>query len=298
MTLVELTRAYCSLHALEPISEKGYLDAARIMGNPEINDITFAMLQTERARSKSPYSWNATLGKLRATIRFAIQCGWATHEHPVFKVKRLHAEYVVREEITDNERQILREIIQDSNRYKPDWFWLTLLDVLYYTGIRRRQLCHLRWGDLDLGAQTILLRAAGSKNKRERLLPLHPKLTPTLIVYRKNLQTLYAETPIDSSTQLFNLNAARGLEANKHVEFGVDGVTRFFNKLSKDSGLHITAHLLRHSFATKISREIPNIKMVQLLLNHDRTETTLRYIHPTLEDMHAVMSIPLTKVGF
>lgn len=293
MRLDELCRIYCSLHAVAPVTEVGYLDTARRMCNVQLEELTLKVLTEERANSKSPFTWNSNLGKLRAIIKFAAKSGWCDSDHPVFKVKRLHAGLVVRKEITENDRSILIEVIDQSTQFAPKWFWVALFDVLYYSGIRRKQLCYLQWGDLNLKNATVLLRAAGAKNKRERLLPLHPKLVKSLQIYRKHFEKTLNGFPIDSSTQVFNWGAVHGERPYKTGELRPDMVTRFFYLLSEESNIHITAHLLRHSFATKISREIPNIKMVQLLLNHDRVETTMRYIHPTLQDMRNIMSLPL-----
>ncbi len=177
MKFEELARIYCSLSAVAAITERGYLDAARQLGNPHIHDITLKNLVLIRDRCKSPFSWNSLLGKLRATIRFAAKRGWTEDNHPVFTIKRLHAKPPHRLEISEADRDYFIEIINQTKRFSPSWFWTALFDVLYYSGIRRKQLCHLKWGDLDLSSSTIILRAAGSKNKRERMLPLHAHLT-------------------------------------------------------------------------------------------------------------------------
>lgn len=295
MKLEELARIYCSLSAVATITERGYLDTARQLGNPRIHEISLKKLTTIRDRCQSPFSWNSLLSKLRATIRFAVKNGWAKEDHPVFKIKRLHAKPPHRLEISESDRDYFIEVISKTARFEPTWFWTALFDVLYYSGIRRKQLCHLKWGDLDLDSSTITLRAAGSKNKRERMLPLHAHLTKSLTIYRAHIGLALDGLPIDSSMQVFHLPTARQFKIKKLEEFKPQAVTTFFNQLSAASGRKINAHLLRHSFATKIAREIPNIKMVQLLLNHDRSDTTMRYIHPTLTDMRNVMSLPLTK---
>jgi integrase/recombinase XerC len=294
MKLEELSRIYCSLSAVAAITERGYLDAARQLGNPRIRDITLKELILVRDRCISPFSWNSLLGKLRATIRFAAKRGWAEVNHPVFTIKRLHAKAPHRREISESDRDYFIQVINQTERFAPVWFWTALFDVLYYSGIRRKQLCHLKWGDLDFSSSTIVLRAAGSKNKRERMLPLHAQLTKSLMIFRVHIENALGGLPIDSAMQVFHLQTARQLDIKSPEEFTPQAVTTFFNQLSIVSGRKINAHLLRHSFATKIAREIPNIKMVQLLLNHDRSDTTMRYIHPTLTDMRNVMSLPLT----
>ena len=297
MTLEELAKVYCALKAVSPITEVAYRGTATSLGNLEIEDLTETILLQQRGRVRSPFTWNNMLSRLRAMIGFAVKNGWAESNHPVFIVKSLGKPVTVRMEVSETMYQeIIEHLLQfetlPNPLLRPVWFWVAVLDMFYYSGIRRRQLCHLRWSDVNLETGQVLLRASGAKNKRERLLPLHSKLVESLKQYKAKVQEVIT---FDSSVQLFHLRAARGKNKVKEDELALYEVSKFFSVLSKSMGIHLTAHLFRHSFATKIARNIPNIKTVQFLLNHDRVETTLAYIHPTLDDMRTLMDMPLVK---
>jgi site-specific recombinase XerD len=53
--------------------------------------------------------------------------------------------------------------------------------ILYYCGLRRCELLNLSWEDIDLGKQWLIVRCG--KNKKDRIIPLHPKVMEFLDLY-------------------------------------------------------------------------------------------------------------------
>jgi integrase len=53
--------------------------------------------------------------------------------------------------------------------------------MLYYCGLRRCELLNLSWEDIDLGKQWLIVRCG--KNKKDRIIPLHPKVKEHLELY-------------------------------------------------------------------------------------------------------------------
>src|SRR5215470_16698364 len=60
-------------------------------------------------------------------------------------------------------------------------FHRTLLMTLYSTGIRRAELCRLQVNDID--SRRMMIRIQQGKGRRDREVPLSPKLLETLRVY-------------------------------------------------------------------------------------------------------------------
>ncbi|EPM5410350.1 site-specific integrase, partial [Escherichia coli] len=58
------------------------------------------------------------------------------------------------------------------NAIYPAWYWLTVLDVLRYTGMRFNQLKHIRVRDVCPDESIIDLKLEGSKTHREWGVPL------------------------------------------------------------------------------------------------------------------------------
>ena len=61
----------------------------------------------------------------------------------------------------------------------------------------------------------------------------------------------------------------------KSNEMTVDHVTKFFRLMTKKLNSRITAHMLRHTMATKIANGGGNIKALQQMLGHNNIKTTM-----------------------
>ncbi|WP_349432707.1 site-specific integrase [Methylomarinum sp. Ch1-1] len=66
----------------------------------------------------------------------------------------------------------------------------------------------------------------------------------------------------------------------------------FFKKLTKLSGTRISAHRLRHTFATLIAQsgENPDLKSLQYILGHTDIRTTMAYIEPQKKHLEQVLN--------
>jgi site-specific recombinase XerD len=61
----------------------------------------------------------------------------------------------------------------------------------------------------------------------------------------------------------------------------VDDVVR---GLGEDAGVKLSAHILRHTFLTRMVRQASDLVLVAELAGHRRLETTLRYSLPSEVD--------------
>src|SRR5258706_11495129 len=90
----------------------------------------------------------------------------------------------------------------DLRGLAPAWFWVTVLRTLRYTGMRRRQLLSMIWGDINFEKQTIRLRADGSKTRREWEIPIANALADDLRRLRANTESAMRAPP-DTWAQVF-----------------------------------------------------------------------------------------------
>lgn len=139
----------------------------------------------------------------------------------------------------------------------------TMLQVLYSTGLRVSELIGLRIGDIDSGRNTINVRHG--KGAKDRQVPLSPTLLQLLREYWK----LYRPKEF-----LFE----NGRSSAQMSERTVQAV---FEHAKKASGIKkkISAHTLRHSYATHLLEAGTDLVSIRNQLGHSSISTTTIYLH-------------------
>ena len=147
-----------------------------------------------------------------------------------------------------------------------------ILELMYSSGVRVRELVGLDDADLDIRGGTIRVRGKG---RRERLgmVGSHAQAA---------LQAWLAARPRPAIAP--PLGAPRPLFTNRFSgRLSVRGVARLLEKHLAVAGLSRRAspHTLRHSFATHLLDAGADIRSVQELLGHKSLVTTQIYTHVT-----------------
>jgi integrase/recombinase XerC len=146
-----------------------------------------------------------------------------------------------------------------------------ILELMYSSGCRVRELVTLDDGDLDLRNATVRIRGKG---RRERLGIVGSHAQVALQAW------LAGRTTVPSATR----GPARPLFTNKRGgRLSVRGVARLLDKHLAAAGLagKASPHTLRHSFATHLLDAGADIRSVQELLGHKSLVTTQIYTHVT-----------------
>jgi len=159
----------------------------------------------------------------------------------------------------------------------PAWYWLTVLDVLRYTGMRLNQLLHLRLQDIHLSDEEITLCREGSKTHREWNVP-------AVFQVRAGLEQLLAEArkrgagPGDPLFHYERIVSSQP-EMEAYGAPALQPVKSFFRRLSKECGFAVSSHRFRHTFATILMNSPDrNLPLVKGLLGHSSVSTTMEYI--------------------
>lgn len=141
-----------------------------------------------------------------------------------------------------------------------------VLGLLYGCGLRCFELRKLLVKDIDFDRGLIHIREG--KGRKDRYVPLSKHLARGLHTYIKH------ENP---HHWLFNGNNAEG-EVVAYSQRGVQWVVR---EARKTAGLkkEVTAHTLRHTYATHLLEDGLDIVSIKELLGHAHLETTLIYLH-------------------
>jgi integrase/recombinase XerC len=143
----------------------------------------------------------------------------------------------------------------------------------FYAGARIAETVALDIDDVRLSTRKGILRVCG-KREKVREIPLHAKLRDALTDWLQERQ----EWPGANSPALY-LNQRGGRLSAKGAH---DTITTIAQTAKLDN--HMTAHTLRHTFATRLVRGRTDLITVAELLGHARLETTRAYSRPTHED--------------
>jgi site-specific recombinase XerD len=146
--------------------------------------------------------------------------------------------------------------------------------VPFYAGARIAETVALDLDDVALSARKGNLRIYG-KGERVREIPIHAQL-------RKALTDWLDESPdwpkaSDTPALFLNQRGQRLSARGAH-----DVITGIGARGGLDD--HVTAHVLRHSFATTLVRGGTDLVIAAELLGRARLETTRVYTRPTAED--------------
>ena len=135
------------------------------------------------------------------------------------------------------------------------------LTTAYAAGLRIGEVCRLKVSSID--SERMLLHIEGGKGGKDRHAMLSPRLLDILRVYWHRARP--------------GLWLFPGREAGEHVSVAAlqDAcrVARRTMKLSKP----VTAHCLRHSFATHLLESGVDLRIIQVLLGHSHLSSTTRY---------------------
>lgn len=181
------------------------------------------------------------------------------------------------------------DLLRNSDKApKPAWFWLIAFRLLYFTGMRRRQLTSLKWKDIDFKENIIVLRAEGCKTKRDWTIPIPATCLSDLHRLRARTKAVNrgAVKPNDQvfRVQLF-YNRYKGEELSPEQMGG------FFGRLSKELMGRVSSHRLRHTMATELAKgSNQNLKLLQQILGHTNLSTTLEYVHPDPEQFRGFLN--------
>lgn len=152
-----------------------------------------------------------------------------------------------------------------------------ILEILFSTGMRISELCGLsRYFDIDRGEITV--RGKGDKL---RVVFLSERAKKAV----KN----YLNKRTDAEEALF-ISLSKGKQAKIIGRVIPRTVQRLVDYYSRKAGIleHITAHQLRHQFATDLLMGGADLRSVQKLLGHVNISTTQIYTHLTDKELKEV----------
>jgi site-specific recombinase XerD len=223
----------------------------------------------------SPRSVNRVLSCLRGFYRYLLRTGHAS-SHPFAGIRSLKTPRRLPVFLFEKEVQML--LGQDGEGFQAVRDRL-LFEMLYGTGCRVSEIC-----SVDLA--TVFRRtkfAVTGKGDKTRTVFMTPSAKRALEVYLP-----FRSQRLDAS----DADAVRALFLNSQGKrLGVRGVQKIVGRAAVRAGLTKTTspHTLRHTFATHLSAEGMDVRVVQELLGHSRLETTQVYTHLSLDRLKDIV---------
>jgi len=171
--------------------------------------------------------------------------------------------------------RLLEAVPKDSPTGLRDW---AALELLYGTGLRRRELLQLELGDLRLGEELVHILGKGD---RERLVPMGAAARRAVVRYLAEGRPLLAR----GDHRRLLVSASHGGPVSQ------EELMRNLRQHAQQAGIakRVGFHLFRHSFATHLLRGGADLRSIQTLLGHAHLETTAKYTHIELSDLRKTL---------
>jgi integrase/recombinase XerD len=140
--------------------------------------------------------------------------------------------------------------------------------------LRRSELLNLKPTDIDSKRGIVIIRQ--SKGKKDRIVPLSPKILEMLREYYIGYKP---------KTWLFEGQ----IENTKYDERSLSNVLKQALTKSRISK-PVSLHWLRHSYATHLLESGTDLRYIQELLGHNSSKTTEIYTHVSTKSIQQIKS--------
>lgn len=152
------------------------------------------------------------------------------------------------------------------------------LGTAYGAGLRTSEVVHLTVTDID--SRRMVIRVDQGKGKRDRYAMLSPALLELLRTWWRQGKAQHKVLP---GGWLFpGQNPVNHLSARQ--------LNRAFHRAADAAEIdkRVTLHGLRHAFATHLLEHREDIRVIQVLLGHQKLDNTARYTHVATKVLHEV----------
>jgi integrase/recombinase XerD len=150
----------------------------------------------------------------------------------------------------------------------------TMLSLIYSCGLRCGELLAMKPVHIDSKRNIVILK--NSKGKKDRIVPLSPKILKLLREYYKVCKP---------KTYLFEGQVA----GNAYSEKSLQSVLKLALQKTKITK-PVTLHWLRHSYATHLLESGTDLRYIQELLGHNSSKTTEIYTHVSTKSIQQIKS--------
>ncbi|MGT2511215.1 tyrosine-type recombinase/integrase [Cupriavidus basilensis] len=301
MLISKLLEEYLRNKILAPDTVKSYKEKTthliREVGDIDVKELSVDNLIDYRnkvIKSTSASTYNTLHRHLSAIFHYGVETG-VVASSPFRVVRKAPVHHELPKVIQREKLSLLFQLLDNPEHpwppcMRPIWFWRAFIKTLYFTGMRRRQILNLEWRDIDVEQRTIHLRSETSKTRRSYDIPVPQSLLSELGTYRKiYCKRLGGTKP---TWKVFNVGPfrTRAKRTDPQEAMGEWNLRDVFAELRNTHGIVASCHRFRHTTGTKLMRVTKNPKLVQLQLGHTSLNTTMKYVHPDIDEMRDLVS--------
>ena len=149
-----------------------------------------------------------------------------------------------------------------------------MLSLIYSCGLRCGELLALKPEHIDSKRNIVFLQNA--KGKKDRIVPLSPKILALLREYYKNYKPINYLFEGQVKGAPYDARSLQVVLKNSLFKTGI-------NK-------KVTLHWLRHSYATHLMESGTDLRYIQELLGHQSSKTTEIYTHVSTKSLQQIKS--------
>lgn len=156
-----------------------------------------------------------------------------------------------------------------------------LLELLYATGLRRKEVCGLAVADIEVNSG--MVRVRHGKGDKERLVPLTRAAQCWLGEYLREVRPRFAKKGKPGESRVFLSVFGRALDPAT--------LTTMLQYRGRVAGIkHVSCHAFRRTMATALLRGGADVRVVSEILGHATLDPTERYTKVVLTDLHEVQA--------
>ena len=245
-------------------------------------------------------------------------------EGALAEIKRRSEAATKRRSLTKEEQEVFLSYVKGHTKFKK---WYPLFMFLLGTGCRIGETLGLTWGDCDFknGIVSIdhsLIYVTNEKTKEYefhisstkscagvRQIPMFESVRSILVKeYQKQMSDGFCQVDIDGYSHFVFSNRNKTVYTTAQVDRAIYRVVKSYNE--KEVQLaelqdrepillpRMSAHILRHTFCTRLCENITDLKLIQEIMGHASIATTMNiYNDVSLETKQSVLSDVESKMA-
>ncbi|MDY0278606.1 MAG: site-specific integrase [Acholeplasma sp.] len=221
------------------------------------NNVMFDYIGYEKKRGLQ----NVTLNKKISLIKRMLN--YHDIDSSILKIKKLREKKKTVDRLSDNELKLLFQYLKSLDlTIHNNYVYSTLYRFILDSGVRIHEAINIKKNNVNFDHQVIHLEE--TKYSKERFVDFSTFTKKDLIKlsHMHNGEYLF-----------WNINKNRKISYDSDIQY-------FYRKINKESNIKgLTAHRLRHTFASISAQNGMNILSLKEILGHENLRTTQIYLH-------------------